>query len=51
MIEILKIIVPILTAIIGLFMAIVSGTPVGSTIVVVDIVCFGFCKIISIIKK
>lgn len=44
-------IISVLAAIIGLFVAIVSGTPVGSTIVVVDIVCFGFCKIISIIKK
>lgn len=44
-------IMSVLAAIIGLFVAIVSGTPVGSTIVVVDIVCFGFCKIISIIKK
>lgn len=35
----------------GLFAAVVSGTPVGSTIVVVDIVCFGICKLISIFRK
>lgn len=35
----------------GLFAAVVSGTPVGSTIVVVDIVCFGICKLISVFRK
>lgn len=35
----------------GLFAAVVSGTPVGSTIVVVDIICFAICKLISVFRK
>jgi len=44
-------IISVSATVIGLFTAIITGTPVGSTIVVVDIVCFAICKLISIIKK
>ena len=38
-------------ALIGLLAAIVAGTPVGSTIVAVDILAFGVCSVIGMIKK
>jgi len=44
-------ILSVIGAVTGLLIAIVSGTPVGSTIVIVDIVTFVICKIISLIKK
>ncbi len=35
----------------GILISIVAGTPAGSTIVMIDILCFGICKLISAIKK
>lgn len=35
----------------GILISIVAGTPVGSTIVMIDILCFGVCKLISLIRK
>ena len=35
----------------GILISIIAGTPVGSTIVVVDVVAFGICYLIGIIKK
>lgn len=34
----------------GILISIIAGTPVGSTIVMIDIFCFGICKLISMIK-
>jgi len=41
----------VLCALIGLLIAIVAGTPVGSTIVAVDIVAFGLFTLIGSIKR
>lgn len=38
-------------AITGLFISIIFGTPVGATIVIIEILCLSFCKIFSIVKK
>lgn len=38
-------------AALGILVSIITGTPVGSTIVMIDILCFAVCKIISAIKK
>ena len=38
---------PIIGTVIGLFVSVISGTPVGSTIVVIDIAIFAICSIIS----
>ncbi len=38
-------------AALGILISIIAGTPVGSTIVVMDIVCFGICKLISCFKR
>ena len=35
----------------GILISIIAGTPVGSTIVAVDVVAFGICYLIGIIKK
>ncbi|MCQ2593027.1 MAG: metal ABC transporter permease [Treponema sp.] len=35
----------------GILISIIAGTPVGSTIVIIDILCFGICKIVSLISK
>ena len=37
-------------ALLGLLIAVVAGTPVGSTIVAVDIVAFAFCWIVGLVK-
>lgn len=36
--------------IIGLFSSVIAGTPVGSTIVIVDILALGVCKIVSLVR-
>lgn len=41
----------VVCAVLGLLIAILYGTPVGSTIVIVDIVAFGICYVIGIIKR
>lgn len=38
-------------AALGILVSIITGTPVGSTIVMIDILCFAVCKIISTIKN
>ena len=38
-------------ALIGLLVAIVGGTPVGSTIVAVDILAFALCSLVGTINK
>ena len=35
----------------GILVSIIAGTPVGSTIVMIDILCFGICKLISCFIK
>lgn len=40
----------VIGTVLGILIAIVSGTPVGSTIVIIDITFFAVCKIISMIK-
>lgn len=35
----------------GILISIIAGTPVGSTIVMIDILCFVICKIISLISR
>ena len=44
-------VISVIAAVLGLMVAIVSGTPVGSTIVVFDIICCIICKIVSHAKK
>lgn len=44
-------VISVFGAIVGIFSSVIAGTPVGSTIVVINIVLFAICKIISIIKK
>ncbi|MBR3732405.1 MAG: metal ABC transporter permease [Spirochaetales bacterium] len=39
----------VLCAVIGIFIAVVAGTPVGPTIVAADILAFGVCKVIGVI--
>ena len=41
----------VLCAVIGIFIAVIAGTPVGPTIVAADILTFVICKIIGSIKK
>ena len=41
----------VLCAVIGIFIAVVAGTPVGPTIVAADILAFGVCKVIGIIHN
>ncbi len=35
----------------GILISIIAGTPVGSTIVMIDILCFFICKTVSLIKN
>jgi len=44
-------VISVFGAVSGILISILSGTPVGSTIVVIDIVIFGICKLISAVKK
>ncbi|MBR6061620.1 MAG: metal ABC transporter permease [Spirochaetales bacterium] len=41
----------VLCAVIGIFIAVVAGTPVGPTIVAADILAFGVCKVIGVIHN
>ncbi|MGP1587379.1 MAG: metal ABC transporter permease [Treponemataceae bacterium] len=50
-VTILSCILSVLGALIGIITAVIAGTPVGSTIVIVDILCFGVCKLISTFKN
>ena len=43
-------VISVICALIGLFTAIVAGTPVGSTIVVADMIAFGICSVAGIFK-
>lgn len=40
----------VICAVSGILIAVLAGTPVGSTIVAVDAVCFGICYIMGMIK-
>lgn len=40
----------VIGALIGLFVAILAGTPVGPTIVAADMLCFAVCKIIEAVR-
>lgn len=44
-------VISVFGAIVGIFSSIVAGTPVGSTIVIIDIALFVICKFISIFRK
>ena len=41
----------VVCALLGLFVSMLYGTPVGSTIVIADIIAFGICFLIGTIKK
>ena len=47
----LSCVVSVFGAAAGILVSIVAGTPVGSTIVIINIVCFVICKLISIFQK
>jgi len=40
----------VIGALIGLFVAILAGTPVGPTIVAADMLCFAICKVIEAVR-
>ena len=44
-------VISVLCALLGMLISIVAGTPVGSTIVAVDIVCFGLFTLAGLLKR
>ena len=50
-VTIFSVIISIFCAVCGILVSIIFGTPVGSTIVGIDIVMFGICSVIGLIKK
>ena len=44
-------VISVFNAIIGILMAVIAGTPVGSTIVIINIAGFVVCKILSLVLK
>ena len=50
-VTIFSVIISMFCAVCGILVSIIFGTPVGSTIVGIDIVMFGICSVIGLIKK
>ena len=44
-------IISVICALVGMLMTIIFSTPVGATIVIVDMVCFFICVLIGLIRK
>lgn len=44
-------VISVFGAVTGLLISIITGTPVGSTIVIIDILCFVICKVLSLVLR